>query len=55
MIKPTVLTPMKALLKKMRSSAFKEGLNLDGIRDVLGVVLRDRLLDKNGIDIESLD
>ena len=47
--------PDESLPKKMQSSAFKEGLKLYGIRDVLGVELRDCLLARHEIKIESLD
>ena len=36
------------LLQNMRDSAFREGINLDGVREVLGVELRDCLLALHG-------
>ena len=36
--------PDENLLQDMRDSAFQEGIGLDGVRDVLGVELRDQLL-----------
>ena len=46
--------PNETLLKNMRDSAFQEGIDLDGIRDVLGVELRDQLLAIHGKTKESL-
>lgn len=39
----------ESLLKKMRNSAFQEGINLDGVKDVMGIELRDCLLQLNQI------
>ena len=47
--------PPDELLGKMRDSAFERGVDLDGVRDVLGVELRDVLLDRRGIHLSSLD
>ena len=47
--------PDEDMEKRMRDSAFQEGINLDGVRKVLGVVLRDRLLALHGKDKGSLD
>ena len=47
--------PNESLLQKMRDSAFQEGINLDGVRDVLGVGLRDHLLVIHGKTKNSLD
>jgi len=41
--------PSEELLARMRASAFDNGLELDGVRRVLGVVLRDRILSERGI------
>ncbi|MCY4264374.1 MAG: hypothetical protein OXE78_05925 [Gammaproteobacteria bacterium] len=38
--------PPKELLGKMRDSAFERGVDLSGVRDVLGVELRDVLLER---------
>ncbi len=48
-------TPDEDMHKKMRDSAFQEGIDLDGIRKVLGVELRDRLLALHGKGKDSLD
>ena len=48
-------TPPEGLLGKMRDSAFERGVDLDGVRDVLGVELRDVLLERRGIHLSSLD
>ena len=47
--------PDEVLLKKMRESAFQEGIKLEGTSDVLGVELRDRLLQLNSLTRSSLD
>lgn len=47
--------PPDELKGKMRDSAFERGVDLDGVRDVLGVELRDVLLDHHGIHLSSLD
>ncbi len=47
--------PPEELLGKMRNSAFERGVDLDGVRDVLGVELRDVLLDRRSIHLSSLD
>ncbi len=47
--------PDEILLKKMRNSAFQEGIDIDDVKDVLGVELRDRLLSLHGIAKDSLD
>ena len=47
--------PEAELLEKMRVSAFEGGVGLDGVRDVLGVELRDVLLKQHGIHSSSLD
>lgn len=47
--------PNEKLLQNMRDSAFQEGIKLEGVRDVLGVVLRDRLLSIHGKTNDSLD
>ena len=41
--------PDEALLAKMQQSAFETGLDLEGVRSVLGVELRDRLLQLNNL------
>ncbi len=41
--------PSDGLLAKMRNSAFDNGLDLEGVRRVLGVVLRDLLLRERGL------
>ena len=43
------------MLSKMRSSAFENGLELGGIRRVLGIVLRDYILKERGLLPSSLD
>ena len=40
--------PGNALLEKMQQSSFETGIDLEGVRRVLGVELRDRLLQLNG-------
>ena len=40
--------PDEILLQNMRDAAFQEGINLDGVRKVLGVELRDCLLALHG-------
>ena len=47
--------PNEQLLHNMREVAFQEGINLDGVRDVLGVELRDRLLVIHGKIKDALD
>ncbi len=47
--------PDESMLKKMRESAFQEGLNLDGVRSVLGVVLRDELFRIRESEITTAD
>ena len=47
--------PTDELLKNMREAAFDSGINLDGVKEVLGVELRDCLLAKYGKAHESLD
>ena len=40
--------PDNALLDRMQQSSFETGIDLEGVRRVLGVELRDRLLQLNG-------
>ena len=47
--------PDAELLQKMRDSAFEEGIELDRVRDVFGVELRDCLLRLHDIPKPSLD
>ena len=47
--------PEESLLKKMRDSAFQEGINLEGVRNVLAVELRDCLLNRNNLTKSSFD
>ncbi len=47
--------PPKELFARMKASAFDNGLDLDIVRRVLGVVLRDRILNKCGFQPSSLD
>ena len=47
--------PSGALLEKMRTSAYEGGVDIRGVRDVLGVELRDVLLDKRGFHESELD
>lgn len=47
--------PDNALLVKMQQSSFETGIDLEGVRRVLGVELRDRLLQLNGLTESSLD
>ena len=47
--------PTGQILKKMQNTAFQEGVKLEGIKEVLGVVLRDRLLAIHDKNKESLD
>ncbi len=47
--------PDENLLQKMRDSAFQEGINLEGVREVLGVELRDCLLRLHNLSQDSLD
>ena len=47
--------PDDALLVKMQQSSFETGIDLEGVRRVLGVELRDRLLQLNGLTESSLD
>jgi len=47
--------PSESLEQKMRDSAFQEGINLDRVRDVLGVVLSGRLLKLHGKNPDSID
>ena len=47
--------PDEALLGKMRETAFESGIDLSGVRNVLGVVLRDELLQMNNLQHSSLD
>lgn len=47
--------PNETLLQNMRDSAFQEGIDLEGVKDVLGVELRDQLLAIHGKTKESLD
>lgn len=41
--------PDDVLLTKMQESAFEAGIDLEGVRNVLGVELRDRLLQLNNL------
>lgn len=41
--------PDGALLTKMQESAIEGGIDLEGVRNVLGVELRDRLLQLNNL------
>ena len=50
-----VFDPDEALLGKMRETAFESGIDLSGVRNVLGVVLRDELLQMNNLQHSSLD
>ena len=45
--------PDDALLVKMQQSSFETGIDLEGVRRVLGVELRDRLLELNGLTESS--
>lgn len=47
--------PSEKLLARMRASAFDNGLELEGVRRVLGVVLRDRILSERGLLPPSLN
>ena len=47
--------PDKSLLQNMRDSAFREGINLNGVRAVLGVELRDCLLALHGKTRDALE
>lgn len=47
--------PNDLLLSKMQESAFESGIDLLGVRKVLGVELRDRLLQLNNLTHSSLD
>jgi|GEM_PF-1302602 len=47
--------PTGQILKKIQNTAFQEGVKLEGIKEVLGVVLRDRLLAIHDKNKESLD
>ena len=49
------LDPDGALLEKMREAAFESGIDLSGVKNVLGVVLRDELLKLNNLQHSSLD
>ena len=46
--------PPSELLGKMRASAFEGGVDLSSVRDVLGVELRDVLLERRAVHISSL-
>ena len=41
--------PDDVILTKMQESAFEAGIDLEGVRNVLGVELRDRLLQLNNL------
>ncbi len=45
--------PSEELLARMRASAFDNGPKLEGVRQVLGVVLRDRILSERGLPPSS--
>ena len=47
--------PDEDLLQKMQESAFDSGIDLDGIRDVFGVELRDCLLNMHNVKHSSLN
>ena len=47
--------PEEELSKKMRDSAFKEGINLNDVRKVFAVVLRDELLELHEFKLSELD
>ena len=47
--------PEESLLQKMRDSAFREGINLEGVRNVLAVELKDCLLNRNNLTTSSFD
>lgn len=47
--------PPQELFAKMKDNAFDNGLDLDVVRRVLGVVLRDRILNKCALQPPSLD
>lgn len=47
--------PSEELLARMRTCAFQHGLELEGVRRVLGVVLRDCIFKKRGLLPPSLD
>ena len=49
------LDPDEALLEKMREAAFESGIDLSGVKNVLGVVLRDEFLKLNNLQHSSLD
>lgn len=49
------LEPPEEMLAKMRASAFENGLDLDIVRRVMGIVLRDRILKMCGPLPSSLD
>ena len=47
--------PDETLLYKMQESAFESGIDLEGVKNVLGVELRDCLLRMNKLTHSSLD
>ncbi len=47
--------PFPDLLKKMHTCAFDNGMDLSGVREVLGVELRDVLLSHHSLKPSSLD
>ena len=47
--------PDEALLENMREAPFESGIELSGVRNVLGVVLRDELLQMNNLQRSLLD
>ncbi len=47
--------PPEELFARMKACAFDNGLDLDVVRRVLGIVLRDRILNKCGFQPSSID
>ena len=47
--------PSAEMLKIMRACAFENGIDLSGVREVLGVELRDVLLGRHGVRQHTLD
>ncbi len=47
--------PDASLLSKMQESAFESGINLEGVKEVLGVELRDCLLQMNDFNRSSIN